>query len=486
MGLIAIDAGTTGVTAILYDDVFGVRARAYRELRQHFPRAGWVEHDADDLRGALDAVLAELGTHPEARSARALGITNQRETVFALERGTGRALRRGIVWQDRRTAARCRELVASGDAGWLEERTGLLADPYFSATKIEWMLREDPNVRARAARGEVVFATVDALVRQHLCGDGAWLSEPTNASRTQLFHLDERRWDQRATALFGVDPDWLPSVRPSAGDFGTLDRRFWGAEVPVCGMAGDQQAALFGQGCWQSGELKATYGTGLFVLLNAGAVRPTARGGLLTTLAVEGAGLPCYALEGSAFQGGSIVQWLRDELHMIRSAAESEALAAGVSDAGGVVLVPAFTGLGAPYWAPDARGALFGLTRGTQRGHIARAALEAIAFQVAELIELLRANTGLGIERMRVDGGATANDLLMQLQADLAGIVVERPDDVEATARGAAMLAGIGAKMWPSVKDVPQRPTRAFEPALGAAERAERMGAWRAAVRRVL
>lgn len=486
MSLLAIDAGTTGVTALLYDDQLSPRARAYRELPQHFPAPGWVEHDADELRRALDQVLAELASRGDLDDLNAVGIANQRETVFALERTTGRALRRGIVWQDRRTAARCRELVARGDDVWLREHTGLLVDPYFSATKIEWMLREDAALAARARAGEVVFATVDAVVREHLAGDRRWLSEPTNASRTQLFHIDERRWDSRALALFGVQAEWLPEVRKSGGDFGQLDTRHLGRAVPIRAMLGDQQSALFGQGCWRAGELKATYGTGLFVLLNAGGKRPASRGGLLVTLAVDGAGEPCYALEGSAFQGGSIVQWLRDELGLLPDAAASEALAREVDDSGGVVLVPAFTGLGAPYWAPDARGALLGLTRGTRRAHLVRAGLEAIAFQVVELVELLRENSGLPIERMRVDGGAAANDLLMQIQADLAGLEVERPADLDATARGAAMLAGLAGGLWPRADALPRTSTEAFKPEMETSRRERELARWRAAVQRVL
>ena len=486
MSLLAIDAGTTGVTALLYDDQLVPRARAYRELPQHYPAPGWVEHDVDELRAALDEVLAELAGSADLGDLVAVGITNQRETVFALERTSGRALGRGIVWQDRRTAARCRELVSSGDDVWLREHTGLLVDPYFSATKIEWMLREHPGLLARAKAGEVVFATVDAVVREHLAGDRRWLSEPTNASRTQLFHIDERRWDGRALALFGVKAEWLPEVRNSSGDFGELHARHLGRTAPIRAMLGDQQSALFGQGCWKAGELKSTYGTGLFVLLNAGAKRPDSRGGLLVTLAVDGAGEPCYALEGSAFQGGSVVQWLRDELGLIPDAAASEVLAREVEDSGGVVLVPAFTGLGAPYWAPDARGALLGLTRGTRRAHLVRAALEAIAFQVVELVELLRDNSGLSIERMRVDGGAAANDLLMQIQADLGGLQVERPADLDATARGAAMLAGLAGGLWPRADALPRTTTENFRPRMERSRRVEELARWRAAVQRVL
>ncbi len=486
MALIAIDAGTTGITALLYDERLTIRRRAYREFPQHYPRSGWVEHRAEELLAALDECLAELRSDPASAEAQAIGLTNQRETVFALERGSAKALAPGIVWQDRRTAERCRELVAQGAGELLTRRTGLLADPYFSATKIEWLLRADAELARRARAGEVRFATVDALIVAHLTGGETLATEPTNASRTLLYDIDRRAWDGELCALFGVEPDWLPEVRPSAGDFGSALPKFLGREVPIRGVAGDQQAALFGQGGFEPGGLKTTYGTGLFALLLAGDRRPRAEGGLLTTLGVDSRGGPAYALEGSAFQGGSIVQWLRDELGLFERAADSEALAAGVPDTGGVVLVPAFTGLGAPYWDPDARGALLGLTRGTNRGHLARAALEAIAFQVVELVELVRAGSGLALDEMRVDGGAAANDLLMQLQADLAGLVVRRPEDLEATLRGAAMLAGLGAGLWSEAQGIPTPPTTDFSPRTAQPERAERLAAWREAVRRVL
>lgn len=484
--LIAVDAGTTGVTALLYDRNLAPLARAYREFPQHFPAPGWVEHDADELLAALDQALAEVLAHPAAAGAVGLGITNQRETVFALERSSGRPLARGIVWQDRRTAARCEELRAAGAEPGIRARTGLLLDPYFSATKIEWLLRHVPGLAQREARGEVLFATVDALIVGHLAGAGRWASDPTNASRTLLFDIDRRAYDPELCGRFGVSPGSLPEIRPSAGDFGRLARPYAaGREVPIRALVGDQQAALLGQGGHGPGGLKITYGTGCFLMLNAGAQRPVAPQGFLTTLAIDARGGPCFALEGSLFMGGAVVQWLRDGLGLIAAAGDSEALARSVPDSGGVVLVPAFTGLGAPYWDPDARGALLGLTRGTTRAHVVRAGLEGIAFQNAELIELLRQGTGLPLSRIRVDGGAAQNDLLMELQADLSGAVLERARDVEATARGAALLAGLSAGLWDRLGDLPEAPPVRFEPRLGADDRARELARWRRAVARV-
>jgi glycerol kinase len=486
--LLAIDAGTTGVSAILFDHELRSLCRAYREFEQRFPRPGWVEHEAGAILQAVDQVLREVLGHVRAADAVALGLTNQRETVFALERASGRALAPGIVWQDRRTEARCRELVQAGHEPFVHARTGLVLDPYFSATKIEWLLANEPDLARRARAGQVVFGTVDTLIVAHLTGGVELVTDPTNASRTLLFDIAGRRWDGELCGLFGLEPGWLPEVRSSSAEFGrTLPQRTGGRSLPIRGIAGDQQAALFGQGCFDPGTLKATYGTGSFLLLNTGDERRDSQGGLLTTLAVGRSGASVFALEGSVFVCGALVQWLRDQLGFFQRSSEIEALARSVPDSAGVFVVPAFAGLGAPYWDPGARGALLGLTRGTSRAHIARAALEALAFQNAELIELLRLESGLPIGSLLADGGASANDLLLELQADLAGLVVLRPADVAATARGAAALAGLGVGLWPD----PGQPAALrdglarFSPALGAGERAGRLAAWRAAVQRV-
>jgi glycerol kinase len=486
--LLALDAGTTGVSAVLFDAELRPLQRAYREFAQRFPRPGWVEHEAPAILAAVDQVLAEALAHPRARSLAALGLTNQRETVFALERASGKALGPGIVWQDRRTEARCQELRAAGRGELVRARTGLVLDPYFSATKIEWMLGSDAELARRARAGEVVFATVDTLLLAHLTGGRVLATDPTNASRTMLFDIDARRFDAELCALFGADPRWLAEVRPSSGDFGATDpARTAGRALPIRGVAGDQQAALFGQGGFDAGSLKVTYGTGSFLLLNTGAERRDSARGLLTTLAVGRDGRAAYALEGSVFVCGALVQWLRDELGLIERSSEIEALARSVADSGGVFVVPAFTGLGAPYWDAGARGAILGLTRGSGRGELARAALEAMAFQNAELIELLRLDSGLAVAELLADGGAAENDLLLQLQADFAGATVRRPANLAATARGAAALAGLGIGLWPD----PGTPAAlrddlaAFTPALPAKARKKRMTAWRRAVRRV-
>ena len=450
--LIALDAGTTGVTALLYDEGLRPIKRAYTEFDQYFPKPGWVEHSADDIRRAVDFTLKEL-LQGFPGDVVGLGVANQRETVFPLQRQTGQALGRGIVWQDRRTQPRCAELRRRGLEPMIRSKTGLLLDPYFSATKMQWMLEEMPEVRAAADQGDLVFATVDTLVAQHLVGGQHWVTERTNACRTLLFNLEEQGYDSELCKVFSIPQDCLPELRPSAGSFG-LAKLPGGREVPILGMIGDQQAALLGQACWRSGDFKTTYGTGCFLVLNTGAVRVESKGGLLTTAALDSAGQPCFALEGSVLSGGLILQWLRDGLGILESASDSEALARSVEDNGGVTLVPAFAGLGAPHWDADARAALLGMTRGTHRGHIARAALEAIALQCADIIDLLRTETGLKIESLKVDGGAVQNDLLMQMQADIAGVEVLRSADIEATARGAAALAGLGAGLWKDLSEV--------------------------------
>ncbi len=485
--LIAIDAGTTGVTAVLHDEALRPLARSYREFEQGFPKPGWVEHEASAILAAVDAVLGELLASSEAADVAAIGITNQRETVFALERSSGAALGSGIVWQDRRTADRCAELAREGRAELVRRRTGLVLDPYFSATKIEWMLRERDGLRARAEAGDVCFCTVDTLVLQHLTGRATWATDPTNAARTMLYDVERRAWDAELCGLFGVDPSWLPEVRRSAGRFGvTAPEVTGGRAIPVRGVAGDQQAALFGQGCLDAGSFKTTYGTGCFLLLNTGARRVDSTRGLVTTLAVGRDGAPCYAVEGSVFIAGALVQWLRDQMGFFDDAAEIEALARSVDDAGGVTIVPAFAGLGAPHWDADARGAILGLTRGSGRAHLARAALEAIALQNAELVEVLRAESGLAIDELLADGGAARNDLLLQLQADFAGARVRRPASVEATARGAAALAGLETGLWDAASQPATGDATTFEPELDAAGRKERLDAWREAVGRVL
>ena len=485
--LIGLDAGTTGVTAVLFrvGGQAGLEplARAHREFPQHFPSEGRVEHHSHEILSATDEVLAELLRDDRAQHLVGLGITNQRETIFALERSQpGASLGPGIVWQDRRTAERCRSLrEVPGLAEQVASLTGLLIDPYFSATKIEWMLKNGPGLLERARAGEVCFGTVDTLLMGHLTGEPQLRTDPTNASRTMLFDIDKEAWSEPLCERFGVQPSWLPEVRPSCGDFGVA--RIQGREIPILGVVGDQQAALLGQGATHPGDLKCTFGTGLFLLLNTGASRTDAQAqGLLTTLAVGPDGSSCYALEGSIFMGGAILQWMRDKLGILEHAAESESLAASVPDSGGVTLVPAFTGLGAPYWDPDARAAILGLSRGSSRAHIVRAGLEAIALQNVELVELFRQATGIELAAMRVDGGAASNNLLMQIQADLAGIDVHRPQNLEATALGAATLGAIQLGKLGSDQEL--KIERTFRPDPGA-RREEHLEAWRKAIARI-
>ncbi|MBI5711220.1 MAG: glycerol kinase GlpK [Candidatus Eisenbacteria bacterium] len=485
--ILAVDQGTTGSTALLLDRRGGVRARGYAELPQHFPRPGWVEHDGDEIwesvRAAVRAALR--AARADGSAVAAIGITNQRETTLLWDRKSGRPVMRAIVWQDRRTAGRCQELRREGFEREARRRTGLVPDPYFSATKLEWMLRHGAGLAARARRGALAFGTVDSWLLWKLTGGATHATDPTNASRTLLFDLRRRRWDDALLARFGVPRAVLPEVRPSSGAFGvTRGVGLLPDSIPIAGVAGDQQAALFGQGCVAPGQSKNTYGTGCFLLLHTGAKPVASRSGLLTTVACGARGEPAYALEGSVFIAGAALQWLRDGLEILRSAAESEKLAASVPDAGGVVMVPAFVGLGAPHWRPDVRGALLGLTRGTTRAHVARAALESLAFQSRDLVQAMERDAGRRVRTLRVDGGAAANDLLMQYQADLLGIPVERPRVIETTALGAALLAGLGTGFWQSHRDLDRvrQVERVFRPGKSRAWREAEVARWKRAV----
>jgi glycerol kinase len=482
--ILAIDAGTTGIHALAFDGQLHPVAEAYEEFPQHFPFPGGVEHDAREILDAVDRVVEKVVSM--VGTPRVIGVTNQRETVFPLDVDSGETLSRGIVWQDRRTADRCEELRAAGHEELVRQRTGLVLDPYFSASKMEWMLREDASVQAAAARGALRFVTVDALIISHLTGGATVATDPTNASRTMLYDIERREYCDEMLGLFGLDRSMLADVENSAGDFGHA--RINGTAVPIRGVLGDQQAALFGQGCWDAGSAKITYGTGCFLLLNTGQRRAHSAAGLLTTIGADATGAPCFALEGSAFAGGSVVQWLRDGLGVIEEASESASIAMSVEDTGGVVLVPAFAGLGAPHWDPAARAAILGMTRGTTRAHIVRAGLDSIAFQCAELVRALRADSGLPIDRVLVDGGAAANGYLMQRQADLAGIRIECPSELQTTARGAAAIAGIGAGLFtdPAGAEGLSSGHTAFEANLTSGQRESEMNAWSAAVERVL
>ena len=492
--LLALDQGTSSSRSIVFDREGHVVAMAQRELPQHYPQPGWVEHDAMEIwQTQLDTAreaLAKAGV--TAAQVRAVGITNQRETTVLWNRRTGEPLHRAIVWQDRRTEPLCQTLREAGHEALVRERTGLVIDPYFSGTKLRWLLDHVPGARAQAERGELAFGTVDTWLIWRLTGGARHLTDPSNASRTMLFDIARQRWDTDLLALLDIPLNVLPEVRPSSGDFGTISPEWLGAPLPIGGVAGDQQSALFGQACFGAGMAKNTYGTGCFLLMNTGEQVLHSRNGLIATATAQAPGRPQYALEGSVFIGGAVVQWLRDGLRAIDASHEVQALAESVPDAGGVVLVPAFTGLGAPYWRADARGSITGLSRGTTMAHIARAALESIAFQSAALLQAMgrdaEAAGGTPVRELRVDGGASVNDLLMQFQADLLGVPVVRPAVVETTALGAAYLAGLHAGVVAGLDELSAlwRAERVFEPRMQAAEAAERMAAWEHAVRQTL
>jgi glycerol kinase len=484
--ILAIDQGTTGTTCLVFDDEARPCARASREFAQHFPRPGWVEHDAAEIwdvsRAVAKDALDAAGVAPA--DLRAIGITNQRETVVAWDRRTGEPLHRAIVWQDRRTAARCEELRAQGHEELVRERTGLVIDPYFSATKIEWMLENVEGLRARAAGGDVSFGTIDAWLAFKLTGRA--VTDCSNASRTLLFDIHELTWDSRLCELFGVPAGCLPDVARSAEPYGeTSPDAFFGASVPVSGIAGDQQAALFGQACVRPGLGKNTYGTGSFVLLNAGTEAPPASAGLVTTVAWGLEDRTDYALEASIFVTGAALQWLRDGLGILTDASESEALAASLDSNDGVYFVPALTGLGSPHWDPYARGTIIGLTRGSGREHLARAALEAIAYQTADAVEAMEAASGEPLAELRADGGAVGNRWLMQFQADILGRPVVVPEVTETTALGAAYLAGVGVGAWSLAElEAIWREAARYEPAMGDDERTALLEQWRRALER--
>jgi glycerol kinase len=478
--ILAIDQGTTGSTCLVFDERAELLGRAYRELAQHFPRPGWVEHDASEIwevtHAVAGAALKDAGVR--AGDLTAVGITNQRESVCVWDPADGEPLHRAIVWQDRRTAARCEELRAAGREPVIRERTGLVLDPYFSATKIEWLLEHVEGLRERAAAGRALFGTVDSWLIYKLTGEH--LTDVSNAARTMLFDIRAGRWDPELLELFGVPERALPQVRASAGDFGcTRGAALHGHAVPVAGVAGDQQAALFGQACTDAGMGKNTYGTGSFVLLNAGYRAPAPVPGLLSTVAWGIGDARAYALEASIFVTGAAIQWLRDGLGLIERAAETEALAASLDSNGGVYFVPALTGLGSPHWDPHARGTIVGLTRGSGRAELARATLEAIAYQTVDAVRAMEAGAGEPLRELRADGGASANGWLMQFQADVLGVPVLLPEIAETTALGAAYLAGVGVGLW-TVSDVGAgwRERARFEPRMGAQERAELLAGW--------
>jgi glycerol kinase len=485
--ILAIDQGTTGTTCLVFDGEAELRGRAYREFEQHFPKPGWVEHDAAEIWEVTQAVAGEALTDAgiEHGELEAVGITNQRETVCVWDPSTGEPLHRAIVWQDRRTAARCEQLRKDGHEQLVRERTGLVLDPYFSATKIEWLLQNVDGLRERAEGGRAVFGTVDSWLIFKLCGE--LVTDPSNASRTMLFEIAGGGWDPELLELFGVPERSLPVVGTSSGEIGrTSAQALHGHEVPIAGVAGDQQAALFGQACVDPGLGKNTYGTGSFVLQNAGYSVPEPADGLLSTVAWRiGEGRLSYALEAAIFVTGAAVQWLRDGLGIIASAGESEQLASSLEGNDGVYFVPALTGLGSPHWDPYARGTIVGLTRGASRAHLARAALEATAYQTVDAVRAMEDACGVELSELRADGGATANDWLMQFQADVLGAPVVVPEISETTALGAAYLAGVGTGRW-TIDQVRTswREKRRYEPAISEDQRQTLLRGWHRALDR--
>ena len=486
--ILALDQGTTSSRAILFNEVGTIAATAQHEFEQFYPQAGWVEHDPNEIltsqMSCAVEVLGKIGARP--RDVAAIGITNQRETVIIWERATGKPIHPAIVWQDRRTATTCSALEESGVLETVSSRTGLVLDPYFSATKAAWILDNVEGARARAERGELAFGTIDSWLIWHLTSGHTHVTDVTNASRTLLYNIVKGEWDEELLRIFRIPASMLPKVAWSSEKVGEVTTTLGLGGIAIAGIAGDQQAALFGQLCWGAGESKNTYGTGCFLLQNVGTEFVRSRHRLITTLAASARQRLEYALEGSIFIGGAVVQWLRDNLKLIGSSGDVEALAASVADTGGVVFVPAFVGLGAPHWDAHAAGMLIGLRRDTKPGHIARAALEAIAFQVADVLEAVHSETGTPLAALRVDGGASVNDLLMQFQADVLGVPVVRPQVTETTALGAAYLAGLAAGFWAAPEELraKRKGDRRFEPHMAAAERAERRRLWQRAVER--
>ena len=507
--ILSIDQGTTGTTALLVDVQGNIIAQGYQEFTQYYPQPGWVEHDPNEIWNATLQAIDALFAEENALNIVAIGITNQRETTLVWDRHTGKPIHPAIVWQCRRTADRCVLLEKEGAAEEIKAKTGLVIDAYFSGTKVAWILDHVSGARERAERGELAFGTVDTWLLWKLTDGAVHKTDYTNASRTLLFNINTLSWDETLLEILNVPKAILPEVCPSASNFGTANfyRNFWletfGKNIsldgiPIAGIAGDQQAALFGQLCTEPGMAKNTYGTGCFLMLNTGAEKITTKTGLLTTLACSLDENPVYALEGSVFVAGAAVQWLRDGIQIIETAAETEEIAANTPDSGGIFVVPAFTGLGAPHWDAEARGAILGLTRGSTREQIVRATLESIAYQSADVVSAMLTDAEMTLDRLRVDGGAAANNFLMQFQADILGINVERPTQIESTGLGAAYLAGITTGMWNNVEELEANrsaqaaldgdslKSHVFSPQIDAKQRNEKLAQWKKAVQRVM
>lgn len=485
--IIALDQGTTSSRAVIFDENANIIASQNVEFPQIYPKPGWVEHNPQDI---LDSQLSALKIAVEKadidlRGVAAIGLANQRETTLLWEKKSGKPLCNAIVWQCRRTAPLVERLKRDGLGNVMRDRTGLIPDAYFSGTKLQWMLDSIPDSRSRAERGELCFGTVDSFLAWHLTGGKAHVTDATNAARTMLYNIHEQRWDDMLLRMMNIPPLLMPQVVDSAQVIGMLDKRILGREIPIAALAGDQHAALFGQGCFAPGMCKNTYGTGCFVLMNTGCTPVKSQNNLITTIAWQLDGKPRYALEGSVFVGGAVIQWLRDEMKMISSAAESEVIAASIPDNGNVYFVPAFTGLGAPHWDMYSRGSIVGLTRGTGRAHVVRAALEAIAYQSSDVINAMSSDAGMKSDVLRVDGGASSNNFLMQFQSDILGMRVLRPRIIETTALGAAMLAGRAVGVWNDRElSSLSQPDREFIPNMNEAVRKEQLRQWQRAIDR--
>ena len=487
--ILAIDQGTTGSRAILFDAAGRTVASAYREFRQYFPKPGWVEHDAGEIWRSCETVIRETVRKSKISPEEilAIGITNQRETTVMWDRKTSRLVHHAIVWQCRRTADICAKLKKHGP--FIHKHTGLVLDPYFSGTKIEWLLDHVPGLRQRAAQGHIAFGTIDSWLIWKLTGGRSHVTDLTNASRTLLLNIRTKKWDPKLLRIFGVSAKVLPELRPSGSVFGVTENiAGLPAGIPIAGVMGDQQAALYGQGCYEPGSSKNTYGTGCFIMLNTGKKRITSKEGLLTTLACDFKGQPVYALEGSVFIAGAVIQWLRDGLKVIKNSSETEKAIQGLKDTGGVYMVPAFVGLGAPYWKSDARGLIAGITRGTTKAHLIRACLESIAYETRDVFDVMQKAFGRPIRELKVDGGACRNDLLMQFQADILNTKIFRPKVIELTAKGVAHLAGVTMGLWKRSHDLKKqhRVDRIFIPSMKPSKRVELYQGWLKAVQRTM
>ena len=485
--ILSIDAGTTGITVVILDKRASICKKYYSEFTQYYPQSGWVEHDAEEIWTVTSNLIQSAFKEYPPSNCAAIGITNQRETTLIWDRETGKPIHKAIVWQCRRTQEICTNLKNAGYEKLFKGKTGLVIDSYFSGTKIQWLLDHVDGARGKADSGKLAFGTIDSWLLWKLTGGSIHATDFTNASRTMIFNIETKKWDEELLQILTIPSTLLPDVKNSSGEFGKTDKQLFGEAIPITGVAGDQQAALYGQGCFEKGTSKCTYGTGCFLLINTGDKRVNSTSGLLTTIACNAEGKPIYALEGSVFIGGAVIQWLRDELQILSHASESEKMALAVEDSNDVIIVPAFTGLGAPYWDMNARGIITGISRGVNRNHIVRAALEGIAFQVHDLLDSISKDLDGNISVLQVDGGAVANNFLMQFQADILQIKIDRPKNIESTALGAGMLAGLGVGFWknPAELKAVRETDQIFIPTMSDDKRTELLSNWKLAIRKV-